>query len=104
MGTDLITARSVEMVLPVVLSLLCIRESTLGRNLTHAMSVEKFFLVMHHYFDIRKSTVKINPTNVKSAAKASEGLLILANISVFTQGKSLILVKYVGKPSIFIQN
>ncbi|XP_058135747.1 zinc finger protein 19 [Dasypus novemcinctus] len=45
-----------------------------------------------------------NHMSVTSVAKASDGLPILANISVFTQGKSLLLVKYVDKPSIFMQN
>lgn len=45
-----------------------------------------------------------NTTNVMNIANASVGLAILANTSVFTLEKSLILVIYMDKPSIFIQN
>ena len=103
-GTDPISVGSVEMVSPVVLSLLYTREFTLERNLMSVMSVEKLLLVIHHFCDIRKSTLERNHMSVMSVAKALEGLLILVSISVFTQGKSLTLVKYVGKPSISIQN
>ena len=92
------------MVSQVVPSLLYTIESILGRNLMSVMNVGKLLLVVHHYFDIKKSTLERNPLSVMSVAKASEGLLILVSISVFTQGKNLILVKYVGKPSIFKQN
>ena len=92
------------MVSQVVPSLLYTIESILGRNLMSVMNVAKLLLVVHHYFDIKKSTLERNPLSVMSVAKASEGLLILVSISVFTQGKNLILVKYVGKPSIFKQN
>ena len=104
MGTDLISVGSVEMVSPVVLSLLYTREFTLERNLMNVMSVEKLLLVIHHFCDIRKSTLERNHMSVMSVEKALEGLLILVSISVFTQGKSLTLVQYVGKPSISIQN
>ena len=75
-GTSPVTARSVEKASPVILSLLDIRESTLERDLMHVMSV----------------------------AKALEGLPILANISIFTQEKNFILVKYVDRPLICMKN
>lgn len=55
------------------------------------MSVEKLLLVIHHFCDIRKSTLERNHMSVMSVAKALEGLLILVSISAFTQGKSLTL-------------